>query len=159
MTEEKSEKNNSGQNEAKDSEASYIQRRSQWRSSLDALTYIGHLSRQPELKTRDTDRITGIAVLLASLATILCLLLHQFSGVGLQLTLLCDFFLGLSLIIYVFNRLGILTGMTPRQAILAWQLIRAFCFVGVFITINLALILSFAINATPISTIRPPTFH
>src|SRR5271163_3702535 len=98
----------------------FIQRRSQWRSSLDALAYINHLSRQPELKIRDTDRATGLAVFLASIATVLCLLLHKLSGISLQLTLLCDFFLGISLIIYVFNRLGILTGMTPRQAMLAW---------------------------------------
>ncbi len=144
---------------AKDKSKTNGPRRSQWRSSWDALVYIISVSRQPELKIRETDRITGLAVLLAAVATILCLLLHKWSGLGLQLTLLCDFFLGLSLIIYVFNRLGILTGMTPRQAILTWQLIRAFCFVGVFITINLALILSFTLSMAPLSTFRAFSFH
>lgn len=140
-------------------QSGHIQRRSQWRSSLDALAYINHLSRQPQLKIRDTDRTTGLAVLLASIATILCLLLHQLSGVSLQLTLLCDFFLGISLIIYVFNRLGILTGMTPRQAMLAWQLIKAFCFVGVFVTVNLALILTFTIASAPLTSLGTSPLH
>jgi len=137
----------------------YIQRRSQWRSSLDALVYIFQLYRKPEVQVRETDKVTGVAVLFATIATFSCLLLHRMSGVGMQLTLLCDFFLGLSLTIYICNRLGILTGMQPRQAMLAWQLIKAFCFVGVFITVNLSIIITLALSSVSVSTIKTPFFH
>ena len=59
MTEEEGSKTNQP-------DGTYAQRRSQWRSSLDALAYISSLVRKPELKTRDSDRVTGLAVLLAS---------------------------------------------------------------------------------------------
>ncbi len=132
----------------------YAQRRSRWRSSLDALAYISSLAKKPELKIRDSDRVTGLAVLLSSLAVVLCLLLHNLSGLTLELTLLCDFFLGISLMIYVFNRLGILTAMGPRQAFLTWQLIKAFAYVGIFLAINITIILSLVLASAPLSTLH-----
>jgi hypothetical protein len=138
---------------------SHAQRRSQWQASLDALAYINSLNKKSELKIRDSDHITALALFCASLATVLCLLLHKLSGLNLQLTLLCDLFLGIALIVYVSNRLGILTAMGPRQALLTWQLIKAFSFVGVFITLNLAIILSLVLACAPLSTFNPFSFH
>lgn len=132
------------------------QRRSGWQSSIAAVSYINELSKQPELRIRQSDRITGISLILATLATVLCLVLHKLSGISFQLMLLCDFFLGISLTIYVCNRLGILTALPPRQASLTWQLLQAFAFVGVFITVNLAIILSFILSSISLSSVRLP---
>jgi len=136
--------------------ATYPNRRNSWDSSIDALAYIYGLLRKPELQIRQSDRITGFALLLATTGTILCLLLRNMTGLNLKIMMLCDFFLGVSLIIYVFNRLGILTALPPRQALLTWQLIQAFTYVGVFIAINAALILSAFLSAVPLGHLRLP---
>jgi hypothetical protein len=152
MSEQEHLSNQSNEN----STAGAAKRRSSWESSLAAIAYINELARQPELKMRQSDRVTALSLFLATLATILCLLLHKLNGLGFQLMVLCDFFLGISLIIYVCNRLGILTALPPRQAALTWQLIQAFAFVGVFITVNLALILSLILSSISLSSIRLP---
>jgi hypothetical protein len=130
------------------------QRRSGWQSSIAAVAYINELAKQPELQIRHSDRITAISLLLATLATVLCLLLHKLSGISFQLMILCDFFLGVSLIIYVCNRLGILTALPPRQASLTWQLLQAFTFVGVFLTVNLALVLTLILSSISLSSLH-----
>ncbi len=132
------------------------QRRNSWESSMAAVSYVLELSRKPELKIRQSDQVTAFSVFLATLATILCLVMHKIGGVSLQLMLLSDIFLGVALVIYVCHRLGILTALPPRQAALTWQLLQAFAFVGVFITVNLALILSFVLSSIPVSNLRLP---
>jgi len=79
---EDSQKNNSGA----------AQRRTGWQACVAAVAYINELSRQPELKIRQSDQITTISLFLATLATILCLVLHRLNGLSLHLMLLCDFF-------------------------------------------------------------------
>ncbi len=135
---------------------SFPNRRSTWRASMDALTYLHGLSKKPELKIRQSDRITGAALIVSTTASISCLLLHKLDGFNLQLMGLCDFFLGVSLIVYVCNRLGVLTALPPRQAVLTWQLIQAFTFVGVFITVNAAIFLSLLLSLLAISHIHIP---
>ena len=132
------------------------QRRSSWQASLAAIKYIGQVKKQPKLNIRQSDKITGLSVVLATVATILCLLLHKPNGLSYQLTILCDFYLGTSLIIYVCNRLGILTALTPRQAVLVWQLLVSFAFVGIFIAVNLALVLSLILSSLPLSSSHLP---
>ena len=143
-------------NDSQKSDSGIAQRRSSWQASMAAIAYLNKLNRQPHLKIRQSDRITAISLMLASLATILCLLLHKPNGLSYQLMVLCDFFLGLTLIIYVGNRLGILTALPPRQASLVWQLLKSFAFVGVFITVNLALILSLILSSIPLSSLPLP---
>ena len=132
----------------KDNDAEF-KRRSSWQASLAAISYINELGKQPELKIRHSDRITGISVFVATLASVLCLVLNKTSGLSYELLLICDFFLGVSLSIYVCNRLGIFTALPPRQAALTWQLMQAFTFVGVFITINLVILVTLLLTFAP----------
>ena len=134
----------------------YPKRRSSWQSGWDALVYILKLSKRSDLKIRHSDRVTELSLLAATTAAILCLLLHKLSGGSLEIMLLCDFFLGVSLIIYVFNRLGILTALPARQAMLTWQLIQSFTFVGIFIAINAAIVLSIILSSVSLSGLRLP---
>ena len=63
------------------------------------------------------------------------------------------------MLLYVSNRLGIITAMGPREALLTWQLIKAFGYVGGFIAINLAIILSLVLAFAPLSTFHPFSIH
>ena len=118
------------------------QRRSPWQASLAAINYINEIKKQPEFKVRQTDKITAISLLLSAMATLLCLMLRRLSGLSFVFTIVSDISLGICLFIYVSHRLGVITVLSTRQAALVWQLLKAFTFVGFFITINLALLLS-----------------
>ncbi len=155
MAEEESQSIQSTDDNPKSSDPPF-KRRSRWKSSLDALGYMYELSQKPELKIRESDRVTGVALLIATPSAILCLVLHKLSGVSLQIMLLSDFFLGVALIIYVMNRLGILTALPPRQALLTWQLIQAFTYVGIFIAVNTAIIMSLILSSLSLSSLRLP---
>jgi hypothetical protein len=130
------------------------QRRSRWHSSLTAFRYVNSLSRDDEVKVRDTDRATSIALLVVSILTVLSLIIRPFSTHRLDLLLVCDLLVGASLIFYVANRFGILSTLPPRQALLAWQLMMGAGFIGVFTTINLAVIIALAVANTPQIDIR-----
>jgi hypothetical protein len=130
------------------------QRRSRWHSSLTAFRYVNSLSRDDEVKVRDTDRATSIALLVVSILTVLSLIIRPFATHRLDLLLVCDLLVGASLIFYVANRFGILSTLPPRQALLAWQLMMGAGFIGVFTTINLAVIIALAVANTPQIDIR-----
>jgi len=124
-------------------------RRSRWQSSLAAINYLSSISKNEELKVRVSDRVTGIALMMTSIITVLCLVLRPASPLRLAIMVLCDFFLAITLAFYIINRLGILTTLAPRQAILILQLLKAFTFIGVFLTINLAILVSLALSNVP----------
>jgi hypothetical protein len=130
------------------------QRRSRWHSSMTAFRYVNSLSRDDEVKVRDTDRATSIALLVVSVLTVLSLIIRPFATHRLDLLLVCDLLVGASLMFYVANRFGILSTMPPRQALLAWQLMMGAGFIGVFTTINLAVIIALAVANTPQIDIR-----
>jgi hypothetical protein len=139
-----------------DNQSIIAQRRSSWEASLAAVSYINSVTKQPQFNIRQSDKITALSLILATLATVLCLLLHKPTGLSMQLMAMCDFFLGVSLVIYVCNRLGIITSLHPRQASLIWQLMKAFAFVGVFITFNLAIALSLILSSVSLSNLHLP---
>ncbi|HEY9787129.1 MAG TPA: hypothetical protein V6D17_17185, partial [Candidatus Obscuribacterales bacterium] len=114
------------------------QRRSRWESSSAALRYISSLSRDDEVRVRDSDRATTIFLLLSSILTVLSLVVKPFAGMRLQLVLICDLLVGVMLIFYLANRFGIVNTLTPRQALLTWQLMMGSAFLGIFMTINMA---------------------
>ncbi len=122
------------------------QRRGNWTTTLAAISYINSFGKNSEFKTRQSDRLTSLTLYLTSIAMIICLVFHKLSGFSFQLTVLCDLILGISLIFYVSHRLGILTTLPPRQAALVWQLLKAFVFIGIFITVNLDLIIFLALS-------------
>ncbi len=126
------------------------QRRSRWHSSLTAFRYVNSLSRDDEVKVRDTDRATSVALLVVSVLAVLSMVIRPFATHRLDLLLVCDLLVGASLMFYVANRFGILSTLPPRQALLTWQLMMGAGFVGVFTTINLAVIIALVVaNLTP----------
>jgi|GEM_PF-844410 len=129
-------------------------RRSRWESSFAAVRYINSLGREEEVKVRDSDRATTIFLLLASILTVLSLVIKPFAGMRLQFVLVCDALVGVMLIFYLANRFGIINTLTPRQALLTWQLIMGSAFLGIFMTINLAVVIGLLIANTSIDIPR-----
>lgn len=129
-------------------------RRSRWESSFAAVRYINSLGRDEEVKVRDSDRATTIFLLLASILTVLSLVIKPFAGMRLQFVLICDLLVGVMLIFYLANRFGIINTLTPRQALLTWQLIMGSAFLGIFMTINLAVVIGMLIANTAIEIPR-----
>lgn len=129
-------------------------RRSRWESSFAAVRYINSLGRDEEVKVRDSDRATTIFLLLASILTVLSLVIKPFAGMRLQFVLICDVLVGVMLVFYLANRFGIINTLTPRQALLTWQLIVGSAFFGIFMTINLAVVIGMLIANSPTIDIR-----
>lgn len=133
-----------------------FKRRSLWQSTVESLNYVNGIAQDEAIKVRDTDRATSIALLITSIITLGAMLWEPAAPHRMPLLLACDALIGASIILYLGNRFGILTTFTPRQALLAWQLMTGSTFLGIFITINLALILGVAVVTT--TPIEAPNF-
>ncbi|HEY9716764.1 MAG TPA: hypothetical protein V6C69_04820 [Trichormus sp.] len=130
--------------------AGLVHRRSRWYSSMAALRYVSSLSKDDDVRVRDSDRATAIALLISSILTVLSLVFKPFASHRLALVLACDALVGLMLLFYVANRFGILNTLTPRQALLSWQLMMGAGFIGIFTTINLAVVIALVIAHTAV---------
>ncbi|MFN8657810.1 MAG: hypothetical protein U0105_15835 [Candidatus Obscuribacterales bacterium] len=119
-----------------------INRRSRWRSSLAALRYVSSVSRDNEVAVRDSDKATAIALLICCTIALGTLLVPQLENLRVNVVLAADVLVGLALLMYVANRFGIVTTFHPRQALLTWQLMLGSSLLGIFLTINLALIIA-----------------
>jgi hypothetical protein len=123
-----------------------IKRRSRWQSSLAALRYIDTISKDNEVQLRDTDRATSLALLVVCVVAFVSLLIPQLEPHRLPLVLSADVLVGVGLMMYVSNRFGIVTTLTPRQAILVWQLMLGASLLGIFLCLNLGLLCTFLIS-------------
>jgi len=125
-------------------------RRSRWATSADALRYIGTLTRTDGVKIRDSDRATSIALLIVTILTIISPWVRQLAHMRATLFILCDIFIALVIFFYAVNRFGIINTLTPRQAILCWQLMLVFIYVGVFLTVNMGYVIGLVVANTSI---------
>lgn len=119
-----------------------INRRSRWVSSAAALRYVSSIQRDNEVRVRDSDKATAIALLLCCVFALVCLLVRELEQYRVPFVLVSDVLVGASLLMYVANRFGIVTTFQPRQALLTWQLMLGSCLLGVFMTINMALVIA-----------------
>ncbi len=130
-----------------------VARRSRWQSSLAAMRYVSSISQDEGVQVRDTDRFTSLALLIICMFALCAMLpLPYFAwlySMRLGLVLLVDFLIGFVLLLYTANRLGILTTLTPRQAILSWQLMLAASLIGIYMAVNLAVIIALVLANTP----------
>lgn len=116
-----------------------VKRRPRLESSLAALQYINSIARDNYVHLRVSDRLTSITLLLAAILAVLSLVFHPLAGIRLPLVILCDVLVGVMILLYLTNRLGILIILSPREALLTWQLIVVSCVFGIFLTINIGL--------------------
>ncbi len=140
-----------GTDSLKTSADSVVNRRSRWMSSFLALRYVESVSKDDDIKVRDSDRATSIALLVCCFAALACLLIPQLETHRIDFVLAADALVGIALLMYVANRFGIVTTFLPRQALLTFQLMMGSGLLGIFLTINLALFLAVIIqNMGPI---------
>jgi hypothetical protein len=144
-----------------------VKRRSRWQSSLAALRYVSSVSQDSEVKVRDSDKATGMALLVVCLATFVLLLFPLMSSTWPQLAplepvmvsqqlpflFICDILVGAVLLFYVANRFGIVTTLTPRQAVLTWQLMLGTALLGIHMAINLAILIGVVVANTHIDVV------
>ncbi len=119
-----------------------FQRRPPWKSTLDAMTYIQKISKSEEINIRNTDRITSITLLTSSILAILSMVLAPISDFRPLAITICDILFGVTLVLYSTNRFGILTALSPRQALITWELIVAAGFIGTYLTLNFGAIIA-----------------
>ena len=167
MSEESKEKKNSSEDSKEETKKDEIKekskeevasegvfkRRSLWKASMASFKYVNSISQDEAVKVRDSDRATSIALLITSIGTVLAMLIKQAAAHRIPLLIACDVLIGASILIYLGNRFGILTTFNPRQALLSWQLMMGAAFLGIFLTINLALILgTYVVHTTPVGS-------
>lgn len=121
-------------------------RRSPWQSSAAAFEYVQKSSRTDAIQLRTSDRVTIIALLLCCILEVLSLSYTPFAGMRLPVVLICDVVLGVSTVLFLIYRLGILCSLTPRQAIVCWQLMMGCIFFGIFLCINVGVGIAFAVT-------------
>jgi hypothetical protein len=125
------------------------ERRSRFASSLAALSYVTSLSREDEVKLRDSDRATTIMLALVCGLTIVSFFIKALVTQRINLLFLCDVLFGAALVLYLTNRFGIVSTMPSRQALLTWQLMLCTFLMGTFVAVNLLMFLGFALPNPP----------
>ncbi|MBX9685529.1 MAG: hypothetical protein K2X27_02435 [Candidatus Obscuribacterales bacterium] len=130
----------------KSSGDSVLNRRTRWGSSWAAFGYVMSVQKDEEIKVRDSDKATAISLLFCCAGALLCLVVPGFENHRVTFVLAADALVGLSLLMYVANRFGIVTTFQPRQALLTWQLMLGSSLLGIFMTINLALLIAYLIQ-------------
>lgn len=118
-----------------------LKRRKLFRACLDSFRYVNSISQDEAVKVRDSDRATSIWLMIVSIFTVLAMLFEPLAPHRMPLLIACDVLIGISILYYIANRFGIIGTFNPRQALLAWQLMMGATFFGIFLTINLALVL------------------
>jgi|AGTN01.2.fsa_nt_gi hypothetical protein len=121
-----------------------LKRRKLFRACLDSFRYVNSISQDEAVKVRDSDRATSIWLMIVSIFTVLAMLFEPLAPHRMPLLIACDVLIGISILYYIANRFGIIGTFNPRQALLAWQLMMGATFFGIFLTINLALVLGLA---------------
>lgn len=130
-----------------------FKRRPLWRACLDSFNYVNSISQDEAVKVRDSDRATSIWLMIVSIVTVVAMVLEPLAPHRMPLLVVCDVLIGMSIFYYIGNRFGIIGTFNPRQALLAWQLMMGATFFGIFLTINLALILGIIVVLTAPSDI------
>ncbi|MGD9679978.1 MAG: hypothetical protein AB7W16_02230 [Candidatus Obscuribacterales bacterium] len=124
-----------------------LKRRKVLTACLESLDYVRNISQDEAVKVRDSDRATSLTLLIIALLTVVAMLVEPLAQHRVPLLLTCDVLIGVTIFAYLGHRFGILTTFSPRQALLAWQLMLGSTFFGIFITINLALLFGLVVVA------------
>ncbi len=121
-------------------------RRSPWQAAGAALQYVQESTRTDSIQLRTSDRVTIIALLVCCILEVLSLSYTPFAGMRLPVVIVCDVVLGVCTILFLVYRLGILCSLSPRQALVCWQLMMGCVFFGIFLCINIGVGVAFAVS-------------
>ncbi|MBP9090838.1 hypothetical protein KBI23_07385 [bacterium] len=122
-------------------------RRSPWQSSIAAIQYVGQASATDEIQVRTSDRVTVIALLTCCIAEVLSLVYTPMAGMRLAFIAISDVVLAVAVTMFLVYRLGILSSLGKRQALICWQLMMGCIFLGIFICVNVAAGVALGVSA------------
>lgn len=114
------------------------QRRSPWESSAAAIKYVSEASATDEVQVRTSDRVTVIALLLCCIAEVLSLVYTPMANMRVAFIVISDIVLAVAVTMFLVYRLGILSSLGKRQALICWQLMMGCIFLGIFLCVNVA---------------------
>lgn len=115
-----------------------IRRRSPWAGTYESIKYISGLSRS---KFRSSDKITEVLAAVSLLGLGLLIFMPS-TFLRLPLALFCDTIFSICVIFFITNRLGIMTSLSERQAILVWDVILVSLLLGALIAVNVMMVAS-----------------
>ncbi len=123
------------------------QRRSPWQSSIAAIQYVGQASATDEVQVRTSDRVTVIALLVCCIAEVLSLVYTPMASMRLAFIAISDVVLAVAVTMFLVYRLGILSSLGKRQALICWQLMMGCIFLGIFLCVNVAAGVALGVSA------------
>ncbi|MFA7340867.1 MAG: hypothetical protein WC028_29040 [Candidatus Obscuribacterales bacterium] len=123
------------------------QRRSPWHSSMAAIQYVGQASATDEVQVRTSDRVTVIALLTCCIAEVLSLVYTPMASMRLAFIAISDVVLAVAVTMFLVYRLGILSSLGKRQALICWQLMMGCIFLGIFLCVNVAAGVALGVSA------------
>lgn len=122
-------------------------RRSPWLSSIAAIQYVGQASATHDIQVRTSDRVTVIALLICCIAEVLSLVYTPMAGMRLAFIAISDVVLAVAVTMFMVYRLGILSSLGKRQALICWQLMMGCIFLGIFLCVNVAAGVALGVSA------------
>lgn len=122
-------------------------RRSPWLSSIAAIQYVGQASATDDIQVRTSDRVTVIALLTCCIAEVLSLVYTPMAGMRLAFIAISDVVLAVAITMFLVYRLGILSSLGKRQALICWQLMMGCIFLGIFLCVNVAAGVALGVSA------------
>jgi len=111
-------------------------RRSPWKSSLAAIRYVQEAAKTDHVQIRTSDRLTIIALLFFCIAEVLSLVYSPLHGLRFAFMCCCDFILGTCILLFLIYRVGILSALNTRLALICWQMMMGCIFLGIFLCLN-----------------------
>jgi len=111
-------------------------RRSPWKSSAEALRYVSTAAKTSHVQIRTSDRVTIIALLFFCIAEVLSLVYSPMAGFRFAFMCCCDLILGTCILLFLVYRVGILSALNTRQALICWQMMMGCVFLGIFLCLN-----------------------
>jgi len=125
-----------------------LRRRASWNSSFSALSYIYTVLTDKTVRLRNTDQWTTIALILGTICVLLSAWITPLGKLRGNVVGICDLFAGVVLVLFIVNRFGIINTLPRRQALLIWQLLLVFSYLGAYLTVNVAAIIAYCISNT-----------
>jgi hypothetical protein len=122
-------------------------RRSPWKSSMAAIRYVQEAAKTDFVQIRTSDRLTIIALLFFCIAEVLSLVYTPLHGFRFGLMCCCDAILGACVFLFLIYRIGILSALNTRQALICWQMMMGCVFLGIFLCLNAIFAIAYLVEA------------
>jgi hypothetical protein len=106
---------------------SFPPRRGGFRNVFSAIKHVNDASATDSVKQRISDYVTIILVVVCILALVMAVVLPVAPAIKLMPLI----FTIAAVVFYVINRLGIIVSLSPRQALIVWQILIAAFWLGV----------------------------